>query len=93
MLKKYFGKKYVEAQKKHLVMARQVLEHLKEHGPTHYDALYVLFARNGTALIQAILQELKQWKHIEISKDMYEEVSITASGLKRLEPPPKDRNA
>ena len=87
MPKKYYGKKYVEAQKNQQVLERQVLEHLKEHGPTHYDALYVLLDRNGTAHIQTVLHGLKRWKHIEIGKDADERVSVTASGLKCLEPP------
>ena len=93
MRKNYYGKKYVEAQNNQQVLVRQVLEHLTEHGPTHYDALYVLFDRNGTAHVQTVLHGLKQRKHIEIGKDTDEKVSITTSGLKCLEPPKKDRRS
>lgn len=63
---------------------REVLAYLKEHGPQPYDVLYVHFDPNRTAEIQAVLQELIQWKFIDRGTDSYMTVSITASGIARL---------
>ncbi len=63
---------------------REVLAYLKEHGPQPYDVLYVHFDPNRTAEVQAVLQELIQWKFIERGPDSYMTVSITASGIARL---------
>ena len=70
---------------------REVLAYLKEHGPQPYDVLYVHFSPNrtaelpgATAEIQAVLQELIQWKFIDRAMDSYMMVSITASGVARL---------
>jgi hypothetical protein len=64
---------------------QEVLAYLKEHGPQPYNGLYVLFDRHSTAEIQSISHGLKQGKLIQIGEDSYQMVSLTASGLKRLE--------
>lgn len=63
---------------------REVLSYLKEHGPQPYDVLYVHFDPNRTGEIQAVLNELIQWKFIDKGTDSYMTVSITASGIVRL---------
>ncbi len=63
---------------------REVLAYLKEHGPQPYEVLYVHFDPNRTAEIQAVLNELIQWKFIEKGTDSSLTVSITTSGLARL---------
>ena len=63
---------------------REVLAYLKEHGPQPYDVLYVHFDTNRTAEIQAVLNELIQWKFIDKGTDSYMTVSITTSGIARL---------
>ena len=44
---------------------REVLAYLKEYGPLPYDALYVHFDPTRTPEIQAVVDELIQWKFIE----------------------------
>ena len=63
---------------------REVLAYLKEHGPQPYDVLYVHFDPNRTAEVQAVLNELIQWKFINRDTDSDMTVSITASGIARL---------
>ena len=63
---------------------REVLAYLKEHGPQPYDVLYVHFGPNRTAEVQAVLNELIQWKFINRDTDSDMTVSITASGIARL---------
>jgi len=74
-----------ELTKRHNKFEREALVYLKEHGPQPYDGFYVLFDRHRTAEIKSILHEFRQGKLIEIGKDSHQMVSITASGLKRLE--------
>jgi hypothetical protein len=62
-----------------------VLAYLKEHGPQPYNGLYILFDRHRNAEIQSVSHGLNQGKLIQIGKDSYQMVSLTASGLKRLE--------
>jgi len=63
---------------------REVLAYLKEYGPLPYDALYVHFDPTRTPEIQAVVDELIQWKFIERGTDSDMMVSITASGIARL---------
>ena len=63
---------------------RAVLAYLKEQGPQPYEALYVHFDPNRTPEIQAVLNELIQWKFIEKGTDSHMTVSITAPGIARL---------
>jgi hypothetical protein len=67
-------------------LQRQVLEHLKKHGPCHYGGLCVLFDVHRTAEIGPALVNLLQWKHIERDKDNM--VTMTAAGLQWLEAQP-----
>ena len=64
---------------------QEVLAYLKEHGPQPYNGLYVLIDRHRTAEIQSVSHGLKQGKLIQIGMDSVQMVSLTASGLKRLE--------
>lgn len=83
MAKKPYGLKYEKEQKKQRDLERRVLEHLKKHGSSLYDGLYVLFDLERTAAIAPVLQDLRGDGYIEVTKD--EMVTITASGLRRLE--------
>ena len=74
-----------ELTKRHYKFERETLAYLKEHGPQPYGGFYVLFDRHRTAEIKSVLHEFRQGKLIEIGKDSCQMVSITASGLKRLE--------
>jgi len=64
---------------------QEVLAYLKEHGPQPYNGLYILFDRHRTTEIQSVAHGLKQGKLIQIGKDSYQTVSLTSSGLERLE--------
>jgi hypothetical protein len=64
---------------------QEVLAYLKEHGPQPYNGLFVLFDRHRTAEIQFVSHGLTQGKLIQIGQDSVQMVSLTASGLKRLE--------
>lgn len=83
MAKKHHGPKYEKEQKAKWMLQREVLAHLKEHGPRNWEMLYVHFDQKRTANIAPVLQDLREGKHIEVSKD--DIVTITASGLTRLE--------
>jgi hypothetical protein len=61
---------------------REVLAYLKEYGPLPYDALYVHFDPTRTPEIQAVVDELIQWKFIERGTDA--SMTIIASGIARL---------
>ena len=74
-----------EHTKRHYKFERETLAYLKEHGPQPYNGLYVLFDRHRTAEIQSVSHGLKQGKLIQIGQDSYQMVSLTASGLERLE--------
>lgn len=82
MAKKQYGPKYEKERRKQWELQRRVLAHLKEHGPSNYDGLYVLFDLDRSANIELALQGLREWESIEVGKDKM--VTITASGLKRL---------
>lgn len=83
MARKPYGPKYEKERKKQRDLEQRVLEHLKKHGSSLYDGLYVLFDLNRTAAIAPVLQDLKEYGYIEVTNDKM--VLITASGLKRLE--------
>jgi hypothetical protein len=71
---------------------QEVLAHLKAHGPQPYDGLYVMCYAVRNAEIQTVLYELNLWSLIEIGKDSFRTVSITAASLARLDEdqkPPK----
>ena len=64
-------------------LQRQVLEHLKKHGPCHYGGLCVLFDVQSSAEIGPALVNLLQWKHID--RDKNNMVMMTAAGRQWLE--------
>src|SRR3977135_1776369 len=66
-------------------LENKVLAYLKERGPLPYDGLYVLFDLHRTAEIQPTLHELRQWEFITIEKGSPRTVSITSTGIKRLD--------
>jgi hypothetical protein len=74
-----------EHTERHNKFEREALGYLKEHGPQPYGGFFILFDRHRTAEITSVLHEFRQGKLIEIGKDSHEMVSITTSGLKRLE--------
>ena len=63
-------------------LQHQVLRHLKEHGPTRWNALYVSFDRERTGTIGPVLQDLKRDKYIAVGPT--DRVKITARGLEQL---------
>jgi hypothetical protein len=60
----------------------EVLKHLQEHGPMHYDVLYVSFDAHRTASIRPVLADLITYGLISVEKD--ETVTITEAGLQTL---------
>jgi hypothetical protein len=85
-MSKHYGPEYEKQLKKQRDFERRVLEHLKAHRdkpPPHFDGLYVLFDLHRTGDVGNVLHELKQWGYIAVDKD--QNVTITESGLKRLE--------
>lgn len=83
MAKKPYGPKYEKEQRKLKPLKRDVLDHLKKHGPKNYDLLYVLFDQGRTARVAPVLQELLQDGSIRRAEN--DEIEITASGLSLLE--------
>ena len=75
----------LEDTKRHNKFERETLAYLKEHGSQPYNGFFVLFDHHRSAEIKSVLHEFRQGKLIEIGKDSHEMVSITTSGLKRLE--------
>ena len=63
-------------------LQRDVLRHLKNHGPKHYDNLYVMFDSDRSASIQSVLADLHTYNLISIDKEKI--VHITDTGLERL---------
>jgi hypothetical protein len=82
MPKKYSGPAYEKERKRQNRLQRDVLEHLKNHGPKNYDLLYVFFDPNHTAAIQPALTDLTTYGLISMDKDKM--VQITDAGLERL---------
>ena len=64
-------------------LQREVLAYLHENGPQPNHVLYIHFDTR-TAEIQAVLNELIQWKFIDRGTDSDTTVSITAFGIARL---------
>jgi hypothetical protein len=60
----------------------KVLHYLKDHGPTMWNALYVSFDQERTGTIGPVLQDLKEWKYIEVG--LTDRVKITMRGLEYL---------
>ena len=59
-----------------------VLQHLKEHGPTMWNALYASFDQEKIGDIETVLQGLKKWKYLTVGPT--DRVKITARGLAQL---------
>ena len=63
---------------------RDILRHLKEHGPTPFQTLYVLFDRNNTGRANAVIADLRLG-NLYMKVDTTTEVAtITDPGLERL---------
>jgi hypothetical protein len=63
---------------------RDILRHLKEHGPTPFQSLYVLFDRNHTGRANAAIADLRLG-NLYMKVDTTTEVAtITDAGLERL---------
>ena len=63
-------------------LQRDVLQYLLEHGPISWNMLSVHFDPYGTAEVEPVLQEMKEWKHIEVGLEG--RVRISESGLELL---------
>ena len=74
-----------EQTKRHNKFEREALAYLKEHGPQPYNGFFIVFDHHRAAEIKTVLDEFRHGKLIEIGKDSSQMVSLTASGLKRLE--------
>ena len=79
------GPEYEKEKKQKWMLQQEVLAHLKEHGPRKWEMLYVHFDQKRTSDVAPALQDLQAWEYIEVGKDNNRMVTITASGLKRLE--------
>jgi hypothetical protein len=64
-------------------LQRRVLQHLKHHGPKHYDNLSLLFDPHGTGDTGVAIQVLKRGCYVKIGRDRM--VQITDAGLRLLE--------
>jgi hypothetical protein len=62
---------------------RDILRHLKEHGPTPFQTLYVLFDRNHTGRANAAIADLRLG-NLYMKVDTTEVATITDAGLERL---------
>jgi phosphopantetheine adenylyltransferase len=81
----HFGPKQEMEYQRRRDLQREVLEHLKQHSPKKWDQLCVHFAFERNANIQPLLHVLKEARDIEVGKGKDQMVSITDSGLTRLE--------
>lgn len=70
-------------QKRKKSLQRRVLQHLKHHGPKHYDNLFLLFDLQGTGDTGQAVEDLKRRSYVKIGPDGT--VQITGSGLRVLE--------
>ncbi|BCA56069.1 hypothetical protein W02_32090 [Nitrospira sp. KM1] len=69
--------------KKQRELQHQVLRYLSEEGPIHYNNLYLQFDTDQTGAIGAVLQDLMEWKCVDLV--YYDQVSITPIGIQLLE--------
>jgi hypothetical protein len=79
---KSYGPTYEKTREKQRSFERQVLEHLKQHGPQDWNILYALFDVSRSLAIIPVLRDLKVGGYIAI--DTKSQTSITDLGLKRL---------
>lgn len=77
-----YGPSYEKTKAKERSFARQVLEHLKQHGPQDWNLLYAFFDVSRSLAIIPVLRDLKVGGYIAI--DTKSLTSITEFGLKRL---------
>lgn len=70
-------------QKRKRSLQRRVLQHLKHHGPKHYDNLSLLFDPHRTGETGLAVEALKKRHYVKIDRDGM--VQITESGLRVLE--------
>ncbi|MBS0156454.1 MAG: hypothetical protein JSS38_17860 [Nitrospira sp.] len=71
------------ARKRQKSLQRRVLQHLKHHGPKHYDNLFILFDPYRTGETGLAVQALKLGHYVKIDQDRM--VQITDVGLRLLE--------
>lgn len=64
-------------------LQRRVLQHLKHHGPKHFDNLALLFDPHRTGDTGLAVQTLMSGHYVEIGHDRM--VQITGAGLRFLE--------
>jgi hypothetical protein len=64
-------------------LQRRILQHLKHHGPKHYDNLSILFDLRRTGETGLAVQVLKKRHYIKMGRDSM--VQITGAGLRLLE--------
>lgn len=64
-------------------LQRRVLQHLKHHGPLHFDNLVLLFDPYRTGETGQAVQALQKRHDIKIDRDRM--VKITQTGLRHLE--------
>lgn len=70
-------------QKRKKSLQRRVLQHLKHHGPKHYDNLSLLFDPHRTGETGLAVEALQKRHYVKIDRDGM--VQITESGLRVLE--------
>ena len=79
---KSYGPSYEKTRAMERSFERQVLEHLKDHGPQLWNILYAFFDVSRSLAIIPVLRNLKVGGYIAI--DTKSLTSITEFGLKRL---------
>jgi len=77
-----YGPSYAKTRANERLFERQVLEHLKQHGPQLWNILYALFDVSRSLAIIPVLRNLKVGGYISI--DAKSLTSITEFGLQRL---------
>lgn len=70
-------------QKQEKSLQRRVLQHLKHHGPKHYDNLSLLFDPHRTGDTSLAVQALTKRRYVKTGRDRM--VQITQAGLRLLE--------
>jgi hypothetical protein len=81
----HFGPQLEMEYQRRRELQRAVLEHHKQSSPKKWDFLCVHFAIERNANIQPVLHALKEAGNIVVGKGKDQMVSITDSGLTRLE--------
>jgi hypothetical protein len=81
----HFGPKQEKEYQRKRDLQREVLEHIKRYSPKKWDLLCGHFAIDRNTNVQPVLQALKEARNIEVGKGKDQMVTITDSGLTRLE--------